>query len=100
MPAFGTSIPHNLGQQQATEKLQHFLEQVRERYADQLSEMRGDWTEERLEFAFKTMGMAVEGTLIVEEVAVHVNGKLPLAAALFRGRIEQTIRAELEKLLT
>jgi len=100
MPAFGTSVTHNLGQQKATEKLQHFLEQVRERYADQLSDMRGDWSEQGLEFAFKTMGMAVQGNLTVEDGAVHVNGKLPLAAALFRGRIEQTIRTELEKLLT
>ena len=99
MPAFGTSVPHNLGRARATELLQQFLEQVRTKYGDQLSDMRGDWTEQGLDFAFKTMGMSITGNLKVEDSRVDVNGNLPLAASLFRGRIEESIRGELQKLL-
>jgi hypothetical protein len=99
MPAFGTSVTHSLGKQRATEVLQQFLETVRRDYAEQISEMRGEWSDQGLDFAFKTMGMPIHGNLIVGEDQVHVNGKLPLAASFFRGRIEQQIRDELAKLL-
>jgi hypothetical protein len=43
--------------------------------------------------------MPIHGQMHVHAGQVNVNGKLPLAAALFRGRIEQTIRSELATLL-
>lgn len=99
MPAFGTSIPHNLGRERATELLRSFLDQVTAKYGDQLSEMRGDWTDEGLTFGFKTMGMPISGNLVVQDDQVEVKGNLPLAASFFRGRIEESIRGELQKLL-
>ncbi len=52
-----------------------------------------------LQFGFRRAGFKVSGTLDVLESAVNVPGPLPLAAALFRGQIERTIREELERLL-
>ena len=45
------------------------------------------------------MGMAVSGTLVVEDAEVTVETELPLAAALFKGLIQQQIREELQRVL-
>ena len=52
-----------------------------------------------LEFAFKAMGMAVSGTVKVEESAVRLDAKIPMAAMMFKGMIEQQIRKELDGVL-
>jgi hypothetical protein len=92
-------VPHQLGQQQAVERLNSFLEKVQQRYKDQVSEMEGTWVGNVLSFAFKTYGFKIKGNAAVEQDQVKLDGDLPLAAMMFKGRIEQSIRDELEKLL-
>jgi hypothetical protein len=99
MASFHVSVPHAIGREDALVRVQQFLDDVRQNYAAHISDVRGEWQENRLEFGFSATGLPVRGTLVVEEAAVHVTGPLPLAALFFRGKIELTIRQELEKLL-
>ena len=99
MPGFSTEVPHSLGQEAATEKLKKFLEQVAERYKDQVSSIDGTWTENNLKFSLTTFGFTIGGDLTVEESTAKLQGQLPFAAMAFRGKIEQGIKAELEKAL-
>ena len=99
MPGFSTEVPHTLGQEQATERLKGFVEKVRERYQDQVKDMEGEWSGHTLNVSFKTYGFAIKATVDVEEDAVKLNGQLPFAAVAFRGKIEQSISGELEKVL-
>jgi len=62
--------------------------------------MEGGWALDVLNFSFSTMGLAISGAMNVEDSQVSVRGQLPLAAAFFRGKIEQTIRSELLSVLT
>src|SRR5262245_50394519 len=100
MPTFSVSVPHDLGQPAARQRVETFLETVRSDYAQYISDVDGQWTENRLAFRFATGGLHISGMLIVEESLVAVSGPLPLAAVLFRGRIEQQIRDELQRLLS
>jgi hypothetical protein len=100
MPSFQVSVPHQLGRDAARGRVEQFLEAVQRDYAAHISNVNGAWTDDRLQFSFKAAGLAISGTMLVEETAVQVSGPLPLAAAFFRGRIEQTIRDELQKLLS
>jgi len=99
MASFHVSVPHAIGCEAALVRVQQFLDLVRQDYAAHIGDVRGEWRENRLDFGFSATGLPVKGTLVVEENAVHVSGPLPLAALFFRGKIEQTIRQELEKLL-
>lgn len=99
MASFNVSVPHVIGREAALVRVQKFLDDMRQNYAAHISDVRGEWRENRLEFGFSATGLPVRGTLVVDDAAVHVTGPLPLAALFFRGRIEQTIRQELEKLL-
>lgn len=100
MPAFKAEVPHALGQTQATERLKGFIEQMRGQYGDEVGQISGEWREHVLDFSLKPFGMTITGTLTVEEAAARVAGQLPLAAALLRGQIEQSIANELQKALT
>jgi len=99
MPSYHVSVPHQLGREVARNRLEQFLEGVQHEYAAYISNVQGAWAGDQLQFSFTATGLAIRGTMQVEESAVQVSGPLPLAAALFRGRIEQTIRDELQKLL-
>jgi BMFP domain-containing protein YqiC len=45
------------------------------------------------------MGFKISGTMAVEDAAAKVDVDLPLAAALFKGTIEQRIHKELAAIL-
>jgi Putative polyhydroxyalkanoic acid system protein (PHA_gran_rgn) len=100
MASYSVLVPHDLGQTTARARVERFLDDVQRDYAAHVSDVWGKWTENCLQFDFDVSGLAVSGMLVVEESSVHVSGPLPLAAALFRGRIEQTIRDELRRLLS
>jgi hypothetical protein len=97
MPNFNMDVPHALGREAAVERLQKFMDKVRNR--SDVSDLQESWAANVLKFSFKTFGLTVEGSTTVEDDRVRMEGKLPLAAAPFRGRIEGSIREELEKIL-
>lgn len=99
MAGFQVSVPHGMGREAARQRVSQFIDNLQRDYPSDVSNVRSQWSADRLEFGFAARGLNVEGTLVVEEEAVHVFGPLPLAAMFFRGKIEQTIRQELEKLL-
>jgi len=100
MPTFSAEVPHQLGQEPATVRLKHFLEQVRVQYKDFVTDLQGNWVDNILTFSLKTYGFKIDGTLTVDDKAVRLAGNLPLAALVFRGKIEQSIAGELRRELS
>lgn len=99
MPKFKLAIPHAMSHEDARERVRSYTEKAREFYGDQASDLQHDWDGDRLGFGFKTFGMKIEGALTVEPNQVVVEGDLPFAAAMFKGRIESGIREQLERIL-
>ena len=99
MPAFQVEVPHALGQPEATARLVRYVERVFEKYADQISAPQGGWEGSLLTYDFRTYGMHITGKMEVGEINVRVNGNLPLAAMLFKGKVEQSVRTELTRVL-
>jgi hypothetical protein len=97
MPQFTTEVTHQLGRQQATERLKQFIDNVRRQYQDQVSEIHGEWNDSTMNFSLTTYGFTIDGALVVEDDRAVLSGTLPLAAIPFRGKIEQTIGAELQR---
>ena len=100
MPQFAVVVPHSLSKEDARSRLDHLIERIRSEHGERLSNMQGGWVADVLSFSFSTMGMAVSGAMNVEDDQVRVQGQLPLAAAFFRGKIEQTIQSELRSVLS
>jgi putative polyhydroxyalkanoic acid system protein len=99
MPKFHLTVPHPLSQQDATQKLDGFIDLLRSRYKDQLSGLEESWDANVLSFGFKTYGIQVSGKITVSDHQLDLDGDLPFAAMMFKGKIESTIRDELTKLM-
>lgn len=100
MPAFSVSAPHSLGRQSATERLHGVMGKVQQKYPNQVSDLEESWDENVMSFAFTTYGFRIKGQAQVDDDQVRLDGELPFAAMMFRGRIEQSIQDELVKMLS
>jgi hypothetical protein len=99
MPAFRAEVPHGLGQEEATQRLKGFMEQVTKRFEEQITAVDGAWTDHVLNFSLSTNGITIKGALTVEEDKARVEGQLPLLASPFKGMIEKSIAGELSQAL-
>jgi hypothetical protein len=100
MPKLTVNVPHALGQEVATERLQGILEKMKERYQSQFSDLQESWLGNVLSFGFKTFGFAIKGTMDVQPSEVKVDADLPFAAMMFKGKIEQELKTTLGRWLT
>jgi putative polyhydroxyalkanoate system protein len=99
MPKFSVQVPHTLTPDEARARLDRFAEVLQHKYPNQVSDLEQSWENDTLRFRFKTYGIPLEGGIIVGERDLNLNGDLPFSAMMFRGKIESTIREELEQLM-
>jgi hypothetical protein len=99
MPKLAMSVPHTLGQEEATQRVKGLLEKVKSRYQGQVSDLHEEWGDHSGQFSFKTFGFNIKGQVAVEPSEVKVEGELPFAAMMFKAKIEQTIREQLDRLM-
>jgi hypothetical protein len=99
MPRIAISMPHALGQETAVARVRQLLEKVKHKYQDQVSDLAETWNDNVLDFGFKTYTFNIKGQLKVDPNQVSLDGDIPFAALMFKGRIEQTLKDELARLL-
>lgn len=99
MPKFSIEVPHQLTADDARGRLMRKAEFLQSRFGDQVKDMTQSWADNVLSFGFKTMGMRFDGTVGVEDERVVVNGDLPFAAMMFKGKIESELKQQLEQIL-
>jgi len=99
MPKLFITVPHSLGQDDATERLREQFISAKDAYGEHVSNLKAQWDANVLNFRFTTFGATVKGSVTAEPSEVKVHANLPLMAAMFKGTIEQQIRDRLTKLL-
>lgn len=99
MPKFNVAVPNPLSKEDALERLQGFSEKLREKYEDQISDLEQSWDGDQVTFGFATYGMKIAGKGSVGEDEVRIEGDLPFAAAMFKGKIVSTVEEQLKRLL-
>jgi hypothetical protein len=99
MPALKLSFSHQLGQEEAIARLTSLLARVKQKYQDQVSDLQESWNDNVLTFGFSTYGFKVSGNVSVLPDQVQLDGQIPIAAMIFKGRIENALRDELAKVL-
>jgi putative polyhydroxyalkanoate system protein len=99
MPKMSVSVPHALGQEVAAERLKGFLGKIKEKYQSQVSNLEESWAGNTLNFGFTTFGFPIKGAVAVDQSDVKLDGEIPFAAMMFKGKIEQEIKDQLNKLL-
>ena len=99
MAKLNMAVPHRLTPDEALRRIKTLLGEVEIRYADKISDLREDWSDNVGTFSFSAMGFSVSGTLTVKPSEVELCGNFPFAAMFFKGKIESTIRERAETLL-
>jgi hypothetical protein len=97
MPSLKLSFPHQLGQEEAVARLHNLLARVKNKYQDQVSDLKEQWNDNTLTFGFSTYGFKIAGDVIVLPSEVQLDGQIPFAAMMFKGKIETAIRDQLAK---
>lgn len=100
MPKFNISVPHSLGKDEASLRMKNLIDKVEEKYGDQVSDLEQSWEGDTLNFSFSTFGIKISGAGEVDEAKVDVSGNLPIAAMMFKGKIESDLKTIIEKKLT
>jgi hypothetical protein len=97
MPSLKLEFPHNLGQEVAVDRLKTLLSKVKNKYQDQVSDLQESWADNTLTFGFSTYGFKIGGNVVVEPNQVKLDGQIPFAAMMFKGKIESALRDQLAK---
>jgi len=92
MPKLKMSVPHRLPQDEALNRIKGLLGQVKQQYADKISDLHEEWSGNAGTFSFSAMGFSISGSLNVTASEVELNGNLPFAASFFKAKIESAIR--------
>jgi hypothetical protein len=100
VPKFNVVVSHEHDREYVVEQLKQFSKVIRDQSPVEVSNVTESWDENgNLVFAFTAMSMSISGNMIVEEAQVIVAGKMPLAAAMFRGAIENQIKSKVREIL-
>jgi hypothetical protein len=99
MPKINLSIPHNLSQEEAKNRITGLIADCRNKFAGRVSNVAESWTDSANAFSFQAMGFSVSGKMEVRPDRVLVEMNLPLAAYPFKARIENEILTHARQLL-
>jgi putative polyhydroxyalkanoic acid system protein len=99
MPRLTVEVDHSLERDEAQRRLKAFVTGLLTRFGGQVSDVRQQWSGTELDFGFKLYGASLDGTLSVEQTCARCDLSFPLAAMAFKGKAEDTIRGELERVL-
>jgi hypothetical protein len=100
MAKLDITIPHQLSKEEALARIKTLLDKVKKEQGDQIRDLKEDWQGEKGNFQFTAMGFDLSGMIEVNDSNVSIDGKLPLALSLFKGRIENLITEKATELLS
>lgn len=101
MPTLNITIPHQLTQAEATERLKNKRTEIHDQHTYTVTDLKETWTSPHsLDFAFKVLGFSLTGSVESQESAVQMTVALPAAALMMKGMIESQVRKELEQVLS
>ena len=88
------TIPHRLGRNEATRRLQSGLAEAKARFGQFFTVQEETWTDNRLQFRLTALAQSVSGTVEVFDEAVRLEVVLPWLLAMIAGKIQPLIQRE------
>lgn len=96
---FRVSIPHRLGQAEATRRLQSGLTLVRGHFAGKVNVIEEVWTDSHLAFHIGVLGQQAKGQIEVLDDAAHLTVDLPWVLQLMAEKVKGMIEKQGQILL-
>jgi hypothetical protein len=92
------AVEHHTSREIAKNKVELRLSQLLGQFSDKAEEVEHEWFGDTLTFKGKAKGLKVEGTVEVTDAAVIIDGKLPLIAKPFEGKIREAVQKEADSM--
>lgn len=96
---FTASVPHKLGKEEATRRLQSGLSTVREKFGQHVQVLEESWTDAHLDFRVAVLGQHANGTLDVADDAVHLAVELPFMLSLIANKAKDVVQKQAKLML-
>jgi len=98
MPKISLSHRTSLTALEIKGKAEKMISEALEKFGDKISELQQSWSGNTLKFSFRAMGFFVSGEATAKDNLIMLQGKIPYAAVLFKGKIEEIIRQKAREL--
>ena len=92
------AVPHNTTRTNARRIVEQKINSLLGTFGHHAEQAEHEWQGDTLHFKGKARGLSLEGTVEITDDVVILDGKLPLIAKPFEGRIRQQVEAEAEKM--
>ena len=92
------AVDHHTTKEQARQRVEEKLGALLGQFAHQAEKIEHEWTGDVLRFKGKARGMKVEGTVEVTDAEIVIDGKLPLMAMPFEGKIREAVKREADQM--
>jgi len=86
--------------QVAYQRIDNLLGELTKQYSDIISNPHKEWnsSKDEMKFSFSANGFNIRGSISLKKDGLILNGDLPWATKLFKGKIESTIKSKLEEM--
>lgn len=92
------AVPHNTTKDNARRIVEQKIGELLRSFGSHADEAQHEWSGDLFRFKGKARGFHVEGSVEITDQVVILDGKLPLIAKPFEGKIRQTVEAEAERM--
>ncbi len=92
-------VNHSLGIDEAKKRIKNLADELKKDYGNQIKDYTENWDGNKVNVAFKAMGLKLSGILEIFDNKVTMNGKVPLMAKMYEGEIKRKLILNLENLL-
>ncbi len=93
---------HNKTKDEAYKAIDGFLGKLEEEYKDLIEDYSGSWNSSKdiMDFSLSARGFKISGNVQLYDNLIVLEGKLPLLAKLYQGKIESMIKKTLKEILS
>lgn len=97
---FVVSVPHQLSQEEALERIKSLVADLKSQYGDQVSNVTENWQDNRCDFSLKMKMFKLAGTIEVDDSSAEIRGTMPPGTGRFEGKAKALIEQRAKKLLS
>lgn len=95
MPKVRVAVPHQLDPDEVVNRAGAYIEKIVDDF--QGDDLDVQWEGRTAKFGFKSLGFSIKGEMAVTENEIGVSVDLPLAAMIFKDKVEKALNKNLSR---
>ncbi len=92
MASINVRVPHKLTREEALKRTKNLLTKTKEDFSEDIKNLKEIWNDNAGKFSFAAKGFEISGTLTVKDSEIILDGTVPFAVSLFKGKITKKIQ--------